>query len=82
MLWGCMPNDQIYKPKPISSVNRSDAKNILLLIGPEGDFSSSEKQQLQNVGAIPVTLSNNRLRVETASLIFIANALFHWSKEK
>lgn len=75
-----MPNDQIYKPKPISSVNRPEAKNILLLVGPEGDFSSNEKQQLQTSGAIPVTLSDNRLRVETASLIFIANAMFHWNR--
>lgn len=77
-----MPNDQIHKPKPINSVNRPDAKNILLLVGPEGDFSSNEKQQLQSSGAIPVTLSDNRLRVETASLIFIANAMLHWSKSK
>ena len=39
-----------------------------MLIGPEGDFSSSEINELQGFGFKPVSLGNNRLRTETAAL--------------
>ncbi len=39
-----------------------------ILIGPEGDFSSSEIKKSQKFGFLPVTLGNNRLRTETAGV--------------
>ena len=39
-----------------------------MLIGPEGDFSSSEINESQKFGFKPVSLGNNRLRTETAGL--------------
>ena len=39
-----------------------------MLIGPEGDFSSSEINESQEFGFKPVSLGNNRLRTETAGL--------------
>ena len=39
-----------------------------ILIGPEGDFSSSEIKNSQKFGFLPVTLGNNRLRTETAGV--------------
>ena len=45
------------------------AKNdYCMLIGPEGDFSSSEINESQKFGFKPVSLGNNRLRTETAGL--------------
>ncbi|WP_335964405.1 16S rRNA (uracil(1498)-N(3))-methyltransferase [Galbibacter sp. PAP.153] len=41
----------------------------LLLIGPEGDFSSAEIKKATSSGYIPVTLSDNRLRTETAAIV-------------
>ena len=39
-----------------------------VLIGPEGDFSSSEIQMAYAAGIKPVTLGSSRLRTETAAL--------------
>ena len=43
-------------------------KDYCMLIGPEGDFSSSELCESQEFGFKPVSLGNNRLRTETAGL--------------
>jgi 16S rRNA (uracil1498-N3)-methyltransferase len=43
-------------------------KNILALIGPEGDFTEEEVEMAKKVGFIPVTLGNLVLRVETAAI--------------
>jgi len=42
---------------------------ILLLVGPEGGFSEKELQQAFEVNYLPVGLSNNRLRTETAGIV-------------
>lgn len=44
-------------------------QNILILIGPEGDFSKKEIEVAINNQFIPVTLGNTRLRTETAALV-------------
>jgi 16S rRNA (uracil1498-N3)-methyltransferase len=42
--------------------------NILVLIGPEGDFSPQEVQQAKDAGFIPISLGDNVLRVDTAAI--------------
>ncbi|MDO3694415.1 16S rRNA (uracil(1498)-N(3))-methyltransferase [Wenyingzhuangia sp. chi5] len=42
--------------------------DILVLVGPEGDFTPKEIQQCINLNFIPVTLGHNRLRTETAGV--------------
>jgi len=42
--------------------------STLVLIGPEGDFSSNEVQQAVDYGFIPVSLGKFRFRTETAAL--------------
>lgn len=54
--------------KLLKSVVKPNTKNTIL-IGPEGDFSTSEIQQAIQKGAIPITLGNNRLRTETAGIV-------------
>lgn len=44
-------------------------KNILILIGPEGDFDPSEIKLALDRGFIPVSLGNSRLRTETAGIV-------------
>ncbi len=44
-------------------------KNILILIGPEGDFSKAEIELALSHGFEAVSLSNSRLRTETAALV-------------
>jgi 16S rRNA (uracil1498-N3)-methyltransferase len=47
----------------------SQNENSLILIGPEGDFSTNEINNAIANGFIPVTLGNTRLRTETAALV-------------
>jgi len=45
------------------------SKDVLILIGPEGDFSKEEVQKSLSAGFIPVSLGNSRLRTETAGVV-------------
>jgi len=53
--------------------NPSD--NVLILIGPEGDFTPEEVEKAKANGFQPVVLGDNRLRTETAG-VFAAAVLF------
>jgi 16S rRNA (uracil1498-N3)-methyltransferase len=44
-------------------------KDVLILIGPEGDFSTEEVELAIKEGFIPVSLGDSRLRTETAALV-------------
>lgn len=44
-------------------------KDVIVLIGPEGDFSKEEIQLALKKGFVPVSLGNNRLRTETAAIV-------------
>lgn len=54
-----LPLSQIYKK----------GENVLILIGPEGDFSEDEVESAVNNGFEPISLGDSRLRSETASLV-------------
>ena len=43
-------------------------QDVLLLIGPEGDFSENEVQEAMTQGFVAVSLGNSRLRTETAAI--------------
>jgi 16S rRNA (uracil1498-N3)-methyltransferase len=43
-------------------------KNVTILIGPEGDFSTQEINLALENGYVPVALGSNRLRTETAAI--------------
>lgn len=43
--------------------------SVLILIGPEGDFTPQEIELAQEYLFIPVTLGNTRLRTETAGIV-------------
>jgi len=43
--------------------------NVLILIGPEGDFSSEEIEMALSAGFTPVSLGDSRLRTETAGVV-------------
>lgn len=60
--------------KPIFSYSETikSASKITWLVGPEGDFSSSEYQLLKNNNTIPVVLGTHVLRVETAVIAGLA----------
>jgi 16S rRNA (uracil1498-N3)-methyltransferase len=47
---------------------RSRPTSILVLIGPEGDFTPQEVEMAQSAGFIPVSLGASVLRVATAAI--------------
>jgi 16S rRNA (uracil1498-N3)-methyltransferase len=58
--------------KEAKSINELSVTNrtFRVLVGPEGDFSPSEVDQLKNF--IPLSLGDQRLKVETASTVAIS----------
>ena len=48
------------------------AARIILLIGPEGDFTPEERDLLTEKGAVPVALGGLTLRAETAAIAGVA----------
>ena len=54
----------------ISSVLQPEAERpVMILIGPEGDFSPEEAALARENGWIPVSLGESRLRTETAAVV-------------
>ena len=51
---------------------------IIILIGPEGDFSEKEARTAMEAGFIPVHLGQSRLRTETAALTAAAATYFRY----
>ncbi|MDR2956245.1 MAG: 16S rRNA (uracil(1498)-N(3))-methyltransferase [Prevotella sp.] len=60
----CYPTEK----KPLKEVYRK-GENVLILIGPEGDFSEEEVDEALKHGFIPISLGESRLRTETAALV-------------
>jgi 16S rRNA (uracil1498-N3)-methyltransferase len=42
---------------------------MLILIGPEGDFSEQEIEDALQLGFVPISLGESRLRTETAGVV-------------
>lgn len=56
------------KGQKMSDIAKDKYHKILLMVGPEGDFSPNEYEKLKNSGFAFLKLSENILRVETASI--------------
>lgn len=50
-------------------------RDVLVLIGPEGDFSEKEVADALALGFVPVSLGNSRLRTETAAVVACHTAI-------
>lgn len=51
------------------STAHDQARDAVLLIGPEGDFSAEEAEMLKRHSFLPVSLGDARLRTETAAVV-------------
>ncbi|WP_010661832.1 16S rRNA (uracil(1498)-N(3))-methyltransferase [Marinilabilia salmonicolor] len=62
----CMEDE---RKELITELKKNKAKeDILILIGPEGDFAPEEVKMAIKNGFIPVVMGKNRLRTETAGI--------------
>ena len=53
-------------------LEKNDAKVVIVLIGPEGDFSREEADAAVAAGYVPVHIGESRLRTETAALASVS----------
>ncbi|MEX1307324.1 MAG: 16S rRNA (uracil(1498)-N(3))-methyltransferase [Eubacteriales bacterium] len=70
----CYEDEQKRSLKQILS--QSNAKDIAVIIGPEGGFSPEEAAALADAGAASVTLGKRILRTETAGLAALAQIMY------
>ncbi len=61
-------------------LRRSAARHLVLVVGPEGDFTPTELAELGKKGARTVRLGEEVLRAETAALsaLAIVNSIWRW----
>lgn len=69
-----------FTKKETFSINYSKGEDVLILIGPEGDFTDSEVEKALNQGFKELNLGSSRLRTETAgiaacSLVYFINQI-------
>lgn len=65
----CLPNSE----RSIFAKDYLPSSDVVVAIGPEGDFSEDEVKILIQCGYKPVTFGDERLRTETAALYAIAS---------
>jgi len=54
-------------------INKKSSKPLCAIIGPEGDFSENEREQILNFkGVKPIKINENILRTETATISVIS----------
>ena len=71
--------DEQHPRRSIRQVLESyEGSDIIVMIGPEGDFSKEEAELAMAEGFTPVHLGNSRLRTETAALTAAAAVYFRY----
>jgi 16S rRNA (uracil1498-N3)-methyltransferase len=69
MVAHCRNSERIPFPQ---AVQRGNGNEFTIFIGPEGDFTEKEIEDLKKNDFLPISLGNNRLRTETAGLLVCA----------
>jgi len=62
-------------------INGRLPKTAGVWIGPEGDFSLDELKMIQNSGALPISLGNLTLRVETAAIYCLSFLNYEFQRD-
>jgi 16S rRNA (uracil1498-N3)-methyltransferase len=70
----CYCAEEFEKKTLFESLRDCNSEEIIILIGPEGDFSPSEVKRIIAKGGKVVSLSDNRLRTETAGIVAVCIA--------
>ena len=73
----CFEDDNIPRISIKEALNSCKSGKVIIMIGPEGDFSKAEAQAALEAGFIPVHLGESRLRTETAALAAVAAVYLH-----
>jgi 16S rRNA (uracil1498-N3)-methyltransferase len=76
MIAYCCENDEGPRRSIKEVLSGYEGQDIIILIGPEGDFSPAEAELALSHGFIPVHLGPSRLRTETAALTAVSAVYF------
>lgn len=74
----CFEDENIPRRSIKEVLDGFDGSEIIVMIGPEGDFSKAEADMALAAGFIPVHLGASRLRTETAALTAASAAYFRY----
>ena len=72
----CFEDENVPRRSIKEVLSGFEGTEIVVLIGPEGDFSRAEAELALDNGFIPVHLGNSRLRTETAALTAVSAVYF------
>ena len=74
----CFEDENVPRRSIKEVLSGYEGKDIIVMIGPEGDFSAAEAEMALEAGFIPVHLGASRLRTETAALTAASAAYFRY----
>ena len=74
----CFEDERVPRRSIKEVLESSDGTDIIVMIGPEGDFSKTEAEMALAAGFIPVHLGASRLRTETAAVTAAEAAYFRY----
>lgn len=74
----CFDDERVPRRSIKEVLDGFEGTEIIVMIGPEGDFSKEEAELALQAGFIPVHLGASRLRTETAALAATAAAYFRY----
>ena len=74
----CFEDERVPRRSIKEVLEESEEREIVVMIGPEGDFSKAEAEMALAAGFIPVHLGASRLRTETAALTAASAAYFRY----
>lgn len=72
----CFEDEKVPRISIKDALDHFNGQDIIVMIGPEGDFSKAEAELALQKGFIPVHLGPSRLRTETAALTSVAAVYF------
>ena len=74
----CFEDERVPRRSIREVLEEYQGSDIVVMIGPEGDFSKEEAELALSAGFIPVHLGESRLRTETAALTAAAAVYFRF----
>ena len=74
----CFEDENVPRRSIKEVLDQYQGDEIIVMIGPEGDFSKDEAEAALEAGFIPVHLGASRLRTETAALTAAAAVYFRY----
>lgn len=74
----CFEDEKVPRKSIKEALANFDGTDVIIMIGPEGDFSRAEAELALENGFIPVHLGESRLRTETAAVTAACAVYFRY----